>query len=233
LSDEDPTRSPNPTRYGAVWCDEHGKWECTRDKKQIRGGGRCHGPAITGLDVCRMHAGVRGDIAKAKGEAAITAWNALGKATVNPGEAVLAMLQMSWLRAHLYSTLLEYQVEEAQAGIEDERREEGAGPIGVGAGLVGHTYAAHPAIGVFRAGEAVRALVQLEAAERDRCVRFAKTAHDMGIAEREVRLAEQQGAILAGAIKQILERLELTDAQRELVPTVVPAVLRAIQAGAA
>jgi len=168
LSDEDPTRSPNPTRYGAVWCDEHGKWECTRDKKQIRGGGRCHGPAITGLDVCRMHAGVRGDIAKAKGEAAITAWNALGKATVNPGEAVLAMLQMSWLRAHLYSTLLEYQVEEAQAGIEDERREEGAGPIGVGAGLVGHTYAAHPAIGVFRAGEAVRALVQLEAAERDR-----------------------------------------------------------------
>jgi hypothetical protein len=68
----------------------------------------------------------------------------------------------------------------------------------------------------------------LEAAERDRCVRFAKVAHDMGIADREIRLAEGQGQMIAGAISRILDGLELSPSQRALVPTVVPGVLMEI-----
>lgn len=62
--------------------------------------------------------------------------------------------------------------------------------------------------------------------ERIHMSKVAKLALDAGVAEREIRLAEQQGMILAGAIEAILERLDLTGAQRSLVPTVVPDILR-------
>jgi hypothetical protein len=64
--------------------------------------------------------------------------------------------------------------------------------------------------------------------ERRHMVNVAKLSLDAGIAEREVQLAEQQGMLLASAIEQILDRLNLTPAQTNLIPEVVPAVLRAV-----
>jgi hypothetical protein len=64
--------------------------------------------------------------------------------------------------------------------------------------------------------------------ERKHLVVVAKAAIDAGIAERHVKLAEDQGALLAGAISQILDQLDLTYEQQHLVPTIVPGVLRAI-----
>lgn len=55
--------------------------------------------------------------------------------------------------------------------------------------------------------------------------------HADGIAERQVRLAEAQGLLLAGAIKRILDALSLTPQQRALVAQVVPRELRAIAGG--
>lgn len=214
----DPTRAGDPARGGAVWCDEHTRWECTRDRKQVRGGGRCHGQAVTGIDACRMHGGQAGTVLKAKGEA-LSAWRAVpGRVDVSPAEAVMSMLQMSWARVHVYAALLERQVADADT----------ARGVGAGEGLVGHTFSASPSVGVYESGEAVRGLTKLEEGERDRCVRFAKTAHEMGVADREIRLAEAQGALLAGAISRILDALELTQSQRLLVQTVVPRELRAI-----
>lgn len=207
----DPTRGQDPTRPGR-WCDQHSKQECAKRRK---GGGVCHGPAISGLDACRMHAGQRADVARAKGEA-LSAWRAVpGRQDVSPSEAVMAMLHMSWARVHVYASLLEQQVADA-----DRTR-----GVGQGEGLVGHTFSASPSVGVYESGEAVRALARLEAEERDRCVRYAKVAHDMGIADREIRLAEAQGALLAGAISRILDALELTPGQRARVPEIVPGVL--------
>jgi hypothetical protein len=60
----------------------------------------------------------------------------------------------------------------------------------------------------------------------------AKTAHDMGVAEQQVKLAEQQALLLAQAIERVLDGLELTGEQRALVPVVVPRELRAIEGGA-
>lgn len=204
---------------GAEWCDEHERWECT--KKSKRSQQRCHAFAVRGTAVCYTHAGEKTSVVKAKGEA-LSAWRAVpGRQDVSPAEAVMAMLQMSWARVHVYASLLERQVADADTSL----------GVGMGEGLVGFTRSASPSVGVYESGEAVRGLAQLEAAERDRCVRFAKVAHDMGIADREIRLAEAQGALLAGAISRILDALELTEGQRARVPEIVPGVLLDIAGG--
>lgn len=203
-----PNDPKQPHTPSARRCEEHQRLECTRRRKR---GGDCHSPAVRGLDACRMHAGTSGEVARAKGSA-ISEWSALaGQPTVSATEAVLGMLHMSWLRVHLYAGLLERQ-------FDDER----------GAGLVGFTRSAAHGIGIFTTGEAIRGLALLEAQERDRCVKFAKVAHDMGIAEHQVKIAEQQGVMLAGAVTRILDALNLSAEQQALVPEVVPGILRAI-----
>lgn len=229
-------------RNGAVWCDAHKRWECRHNSKRSKE--RCHALAVRGTGSCFTHGGKPTEVLKAQGEA-VAAWSALsGEPTVSATDAVLGMLQMSWARAHYYAGLLEEQVTAAQrerAGADehgdgeargaDEMR--GAGPVGPGAGLVGHTVSGLKDFGLYASGEAIRALAQLEAAERDRCVRYAKTCHDMGIAEQQIRLAEGQGQMLAEAIRRILDALNLTPEQQGRVPEVVPGVLRAIAGGAA
>ncbi|GAA0402811.1 hypothetical protein GCM10009530_63480 [Microbispora corallina] len=195
---------------GAIWCDEHGRWECSKKSKRTEQ--RCHAFAIRGTAACVNHSGVPTSVAKARGEAA-TAWSALsGQSVISHTEAVLGMLQMSWLRAHLYAGLLERQFADAQA---DEEVGAGGGglggdpELGHGRGLIGPTRGAVKDIGIYVTGEAARALTVLEGQERDRVVRFAKTAHDMGIAEQQVRLAEQQGVMLAEVIRRTADALLL------------------------
>lgn len=229
-----PTPAPDPTRGGARWCPDHEAWECTRDRN--RGRGTCHGAALLGLDRCRMHAGEPLALAKAKGEAhraAYTAWSALGMGSgaplvVDSATAVLGMLQVSWLRAHLYAALLADQVDRdgvGPAGVSED------GPMGDGTGLIGHRYAQGKEGAPFATSEATRGLVDLEAAERDRCVRYAKTAHDMGIAEAQIRLAERQGEAIAGGLRWFIAALVLTAEQAARVPELMSTMLRALAAG--
>lgn len=217
-----PTQPKQPHPGGARWCETHLRWECT--KRRNRGRGTCHAPAIGGLDACRMHVGMPLGVAVARGQA-VTAFSSLGAMpAVDPGFAVLSMLHVSFLRAHLYAGLLEDQVEDqaddpvggwGEDGEEGYPRGVAGQPSAAGvAGLIGHTYSADKVAGIFASGEARRALVDLEAQERDRCVRYAKTAHDMGIAEREVKLAESQGQLLASVVRNILGDLELSEEQQ-------------------
>ena len=57
-------------------------------------------------------------------------------------------------------------------------------------------------------------LVQMWNQERDRAARFAKLALDAGVVERQVRISEQQGAMLAKVIEATFFDLELSEAQR-------------------
>lgn len=75
---------------------------------------------------------------------------------------------------------------------------------------------------------AVHVWVELYARERKHLVDVAKAAIQAGVEERRVRLAEQQGALLAGVIKSILGDLDLTPEQSARVPEVVPRHLRAV-----
>jgi hypothetical protein len=74
---------------------------------------------------------------------------------------------------------------------------------------------------------------KLWASERDRLARISKMALDAGVAERQVQIAEQQASLMAAAIRQILDRLELSDDQASSAPAIVAAVMRALPAGEA
>lgn len=68
--------------------------------------------------------------------------------------------------------------------------------------------------------------------ERKHLAAVAKAAIDAGCNERLVRLAEEQGAVLASAIRAILADLSLTAEQQAMVRDVVPRHLRALSGAA-
>lgn len=192
-------------RSGARWCDDHGRWECAGHRQ---GGVECHAPAIKGMARCRMHAGKRSDLARTQGEANLLAWSAAAgrdAAPLDPGVVVMDQLRVAALRADVYGELLRLQV----AG-EDET------------GLIGVTYVAGRDGARVESGEQVRGLARLEAEWRDRVVRFAKAAHDMGIAERHIELQQAQAAIVVAAARAGLDALG-----SELLPASRDAFLRA------
>jgi hypothetical protein len=217
---------------GARWCDlpEHNRLECTKSRRQGRG--ECHGPAIRGTDSCKIHAGFKRDVARARGKATITAWSALGQAAdgegVNSSAAVLGMLQQSWMRAHLYGRLLHDQVVRdgtSEVAIVDGHSEDVSG-------LIGYRYGAAGKDGtIYAVSEEARALVALESAERDRVVKYAKVAHDMGISDRMINLAEKWGDVVVTRLVLIIEGLNLTPDQQALVPALVQAHLGTIELG--
>lgn len=76
-----------------------------------------------------------------------------------------------------------------------------------------------------------RVLIQSHRDERDRTARVAATALDAGIAERQIRLAEQYGHMIARLIQGILGDLQLTGAQQKLVPDAVRTHLLSVDGG--
>lgn len=64
--------------------------------------------------------------------------------------------------------------------------------------------------------------------ERRHLVSVSKATLDAGVNERLVRIAEHQGMRLADAIEEILLALHLTSEQQQLIPGVVPRVLRGL-----
>lgn len=208
-----PDFNPGAARY----CEEHGRLECT--KNRTKGRGECHQAAVRGTDACRNHSGLTKEIHRVQGEARITAWNPHGQTVaLDASSAVLAVLQMTYLRLGMYAELLRQQVatEGDTAGDLQETDTPSA------SGLIGHRYGMGGKDGItYVVAEEVRALVSLEAAERDRVVKYAKTAHDMGISDQLVSLAERWGDLVAGRIATMLEALELTDGQAAMVPALL------------
>ncbi len=197
-----PSKEPMPDRCGAKV-----------------NGGYCTQRRMTGINRCRSHPGM--SLAKARTKGAIVTeiqrWG-LGDTTVDPGEVMLRLVSQSAARVDMYSRLLAEAYEAAerlkaaeQAPQSDLLEAETArldlerifNTGGVSA-LIGHTYAGTQTSGVIATGEAIRGLAKLEGEERDRCANFSTKAIAAGLAERMTRLAEKQGAMLAGAITEIL-----------------------------
>jgi len=65
---------------------------------------------------------------------------------------------------------------------------------------------------------------------QDRLAKYAAAALKAGVEERRVKLAEDQGALVAQVIRSILDQLNLTSEQQARVPEVVPAQLRLLTA---
>jgi hypothetical protein len=189
------------------WCPDHQNRECAKNRKHGRG--PCHAPAIAGTDTCRIHAGTTAAVAKAKGQARITAWKAFGApADVDYRMSVLGVLQMTCLRLAAYSELLRRQVD-TEGGENDGLAEGNADSEELkGSGLIGHRYGAAGKDGIiYRQSEEVRALVALEAAERDRVVKYAKTRMSMMLGD--LNLTQEQTLLVPGLISKHLGSIDL------------------------
>jgi hypothetical protein len=61
--------------------------------------------------------------------------------------------------------------------------------------------------------------------ERAHMVRVSKMTIDAGVSMAMVTLAQQQGTLVASAVREILDSLALSPAQAQMVPTIVPEIL--------
>lgn len=211
---------------GARWCDDHRRLECT--KNRTKGRGQCHKAATRGTPSCTNHAGYTVAVSKAQGEARISAWSPYGQAThpISAPMAVMGVLQMSWLRLGAISELLRQQVAKDQALAGDPVDEDEP----EASGLIGFRYGAAGKDGVvYVQSEEARGLVLLEAAERDRVVKYSKVAHDMGISDRMIQLAERWGDAVAGRIAAMLDALGLSPEQAAMVPALLQSHLGSIE----
>lgn len=175
----------------------------------------CQGWRMEGSDKCRRHLFNPRSRANAAVRAEVLRWG-LGDADIDPGEILLRLLSQAVNRAEHYADLLEEQYRLAAEGHDDASL-----PVGVTA-LIGHKYSLTREGDAVPVEEAIRALVELEGVERDRAARFAGLAISAGLAERQVRMAEQMGPRIADALREILSDpdLALTDTQRQAVPAV-------------
>ena len=223
---------------------------CTSRKSN---GEPCQGWRLAGSDKCNRHLPNPASRVRAAVRAELSKWG-LGDSTVDPGEVLLRLVSQSATRAGHYATLLEEAYDAAERLREAHRAHELILPdpddfdpdapeladvqaaradfdrlfkVGGVAALVGNTYAATSDGSVYATGEAIRGLAALEAQERDRCANFAAKAIAAGLAERQVKLAEQQGALIADVFRKLLSdpELGLTEEQRRMAPGVVRRIL--------
>lgn len=194
-------------------------------RAKSRGGDQCPNRAMKGQKVCRMHGGAAKH-SKAKGEERVTEAKAAvlvatygRKIETTATEALLDEVQ--WTAGHV--AWLRERVQEIE-----------------GAAAVVGTDSEHPLVwGVTRektGGEdngiteeaAPNVWLKLYQQEREHLVKVCSAAIKAGIEERRIQLAEQQGALVAQAIRAILGDLQLSPEQQARVPEVVPRHLRAL-----
>lgn len=208
---------------------------CTGHRR--RDGAPCSKNALAGQDVCRSHGGGSPQ-AKAAAVRRVTEQKAeaimrrfAGPIDTTPTQALLDSVR--WVAG--YVEFLRQQVarvtEEAQTadalvwGVTKETE----GDVVVG---TGPKAALDKAEGVVREAKP-NAWLPLLGDWQDRLTRLCAEAIKAGIEERRVRLAEQQGALVADVIRGILGELALTPEQAARVPEVVPRHLRLLIGAAA
>lgn len=186
---------------------------CTAANKES--GERCrngHGP---GGKVCGMHGGkARQVVAKAAKRTAAEKVKKMAATyglpvEITPERAILAEVHrtaghVAWLEHQVHALTegeLVWGITRVKEGGEDRGTTEEAVP---------------------------HALLKLYQVERSHLAKVCADAIRVGIEARQVKLAEDQGAMVAQAIRAILDDLKLTAAQRAMVATVVPQHLRAL-----
>jgi hypothetical protein len=183
---------------------------------RTRGGGTCKKPPLAGATRCRLHGGASpNSLAKAEERLAdAEAGRQLVKLgvthrNIHPAEALIELVSYQASIVDFWRHKVS-QLEEADLTWGRTKVKEGGDDRGT-------TSEAKPNIAYVLLGES-----------SDRLARYCEAALKAGVEERKVRLAESQGALVAQAIRTVLDGLDLTPAQLELVPRVVPAALRLI-----
>lgn len=195
----------------------------------------CGRQPIMGGFVCPTHGGRAPRVKAAAArrlqlEAATQAAATLGlPIDISPSEALLAEVQwtaghVAWLRARVQA------LGEAEPGPEGQGMRH---PLIWG--QTGHqTTVGGPNAGTVTTQESKPSVwYELYERERRHLVAVCGATLKAGVEARRVQLAEDQGALVARVINAVLGELQLSEAQKALVPVVVPAQLRALAGGAA
>jgi hypothetical protein len=206
--------------------------------QSVRSGERCRRWAIEGAEVCPTHGGrtpqVKAAAARRRAEAqverelgALADFRADG-GTVDPIGALQRLLNRSERRVEFYSELLQRQYDIAERNQTDADL-----PPGIKA-LIGHKMAVAGIEGrLVPVEEAIRALVELEAAERDRCAKYAKLALDAKLDERLTTAHETQVNMVADALGAALAEMGLSHGQQQEAAGRVARILRSVPSGQA
>lgn len=205
------------------------KVKCTAHSS--RTGNRCRRWPTVGGTVCATHGGRAPRVAAAaerrRAEDAIRReLGALADFRADGGDTdpigtLLRRLRQADQRADLYAELLQRQYDRAADDADDQL------PVGVKA-LIGHKYAIGGDGRPVPVEEAVRALVGLEAEERDRAVKYAKLALDAKVDERLTAAHETQVNMVADALGAALAEMGLSHGQQQEAAGRVARILRAV-----
>lgn len=204
------TVRPDPADNGSRHCGgarRHGQGPCTRPA----GWGTPH----PGVGRCKLHGGSTPNhetaAVKAMAERAVATYGL--PVDTNPVDALLD--EVKWTAGHVAWLRQQVQTIEAEALTWGKTKTED------------HQATEFPGINTTEAA-AVNVWLDLYQRERKHLVDVCKTAIAAGIAERQVRLAERQGAMLAQVIKAILDDLGLTPEQSKRAPEIAARHLRAV-----
>lgn len=206
--------------YDCPTCRQTHPRGCRAHKKTARGGGPCLNAPIPGGTTCRWHGGNSPQAQAKAAERRIEAQaredvaRFAARTDLHPAEALLELV-------HHQAGIVAYWRSRVDQ-VEEEHLTWGTTRIKEGGDDRGTTQEAKPHI----------AYVLLREAQRD-LADYATAALKAGVEERRVQLAERQGSLVADVIRRILDRLDLSEAQRVLVGEVVPAELRALGGGGA
>lgn len=203
-----PRREPPTHVTDPVKC-----WGKSKARKE-----QCRKDPLAGSHYCRFHAGNGQARAKAAMVAEVARWT-LGSDDVDPAHTLLQLLAQSKIRVDDYATRLVQFVDEHGGDL--------------AAAMVDEQLVMSETGALQKVGEYIRGLATLEANERDRCAKFASLALQAGVAERQVRLAEQHGAMMATVLRMALgdPELALSAEQRAAIPAVMRRHLELLPAG--
>lgn len=188
---------------------------CTSNRKD---GQPCKGPSVTGSDKCRMHLGKKAVSVIAESRARDLVETYGRKVETTATEALLDEVQ--WTAGHvawLRDRVREIENLETDPGSGEHPLVWGKTRRKTGGEDWGETEEAAPSI-----------WLKLYQQERTHLVKVCSEAIRAGIEERRVRLAEQQGALVAQVIRAILTDLDLSAEQQARIPEIVPRHLRAL-----
>jgi hypothetical protein len=202
----------------------NGKLICGAKNKKVE---PCGLPPVPGSTRCGRHGG-NSPQAKRKAAERLAEREAKEQMTkavrtlglpvdVDPGKALLD--EIHWTAGHvqwLREKVQELEADELVWG--KEKHEDGVGPQGV--------------VDVTTEKAGPNVWYDLYLKEREHLAKVCALALRAGIEERRVKLAENQGLLVADVIRRILNALALTPEQQQLVPEIVPRELRALAAGA-
>lgn len=190
---------------------------------RTRNGRCCRAVIADDQKRCRMHGGASPQalaaVARRRAEAAAaSALETYGRPVdTNPVDALLN--EVKWTAGHvewLRQRVQELETDALTWGVTTE---------------VEKAATEFPGTDVTRSAE-INAWLGLYQRERTHLVTVCKAAIAAGLAERQVKLAEAQGALLASVIRAILDDLNLTAEQAARVPEIVPRRLRAVASAA-